>query len=192
MVTLNEAVESAMLGQMEQSVAELLPFLDADSERDGLRETPRRVAQALFELTAGQDVDTSAILGDGFDEPCDEMVVVKDLAFVSLCEHHLMPFYGHVTVAYIPVGRVIGLSKFARLVDALARRLQIQERLTAQIADAIDEAVHPEGVGVTVSAFHSCMAFRGIRNGGTTVTDALRGALRHKAAARAEFMALAH
>ena len=176
---------------MKAAVARLLEHLDPDPHREGLADTPRRMAEALLELTQGTYQDPLALLGDGFEEVCDEMVVVKDIAFVSLCEHHVMPFHGHVTIAYIPTGRVVGLSKLARLTECFARRLQMQERMTNQIADALVEKLAPEGVGVMVKGFHSCMAFRGIRNGGTTITSALRGALRDKGDARAEFMALA-
>lgn len=176
---------------MEDHVAALLPYLDSHPQREGLVDTPRRVAQALTELTTGRRIDAVGVLGQGFAEPCDEMVVVRDLAFVSLCEHHLMPFHGHVTIGYLPTGRVLGLSKLARVTDALARRLQMQERLTNQIADAVQAAIDPQGVGVRIQAFHACMAFRGIRNGGTTVTSALRGALRDEPEARAEFYSLA-
>lgn len=176
---------------MKAGVAKLLEHLDPDPSREGLADTPRRVADAFIELTQGTYQDPQALLGDGFAEACDEMVVVKDISFVSLCEHHLMPFHGTVAIGYIPAGRVVGLSKLARLTECFARRLQMQERMTNQIADALTEKLNPVGVGVMVEGFHACMAFRGIRNGGRTITSAMRGALMEKPEARAEFMALA-
>lgn len=180
-----------MVSDLEWHVGALLAHLDPAPEREGLVETPRRVAAALCEMTAGAEQDAVAVLGAGFASPVDEMVVVQGLSFVSLCEHHLMTFHGTATVGYIPHGRILGLSKFARCLDVLSHRLQVQERLTVEFAEAVQEASDAQGVGVILRAHHSCMAFRGIRNGGETRTSALLGAMREDASARTEFLALA-
>lgn len=177
-------------GDPENSVVRLLQFLNEDPTRDGLIETPRRVVKALKEMTSGYDKNISEILGVTFDVDCDEMVVVKDIPFSSLCEHHMLPFTGTATVGYIPGTRVVGLSKIARLVDAYAKRLQVQERLTEQIADAMENYLDPIGVGVIINAHHSCMSLRGVGKTGTMHTSALRGVMRTKPEARAEFLAL--
>ncbi|MHA6525895.1 GTP cyclohydrolase I FolE [Tessaracoccus sp. G1721] len=174
------------------AVRELLAAIGEDPERDGLQETPDRVARAWGELLAGHGADPSGILGKTFDIAHDEMVLVKDIELVSTCEHHLLPFTGVAHVGYIPSadGRVTGLSKLARLVDVYARRLQVQERLTTQIADALVEHLDARGVIVVVEAEHTCMTMRGVRKPGSrTVTSAVRGLLRHPAT-RAEAMSL--
>ncbi|MBB1512180.1 GTP cyclohydrolase I FolE [Tessaracoccus sp. MC1627] len=179
-------------GRAAAAVRELLIAIGEDPERDGLLETPDRVARAWGELLAGHGVDASGVLGKTFDIAHDEMVLVKDIELVSTCEHHLLPFTGVAHVGYIPSenGRVTGLSKLARLVDIYARRLQVQERLTTQIADALVEHLDARGVIVVVEAEHTCMTMRGVRKPGSrTVTSAVRGLLRHPAT-RAEAMSL--
>jgi len=148
---------------MEETIRELLRQLGEDPERDGLRETPRRVAKSLGFLTSGHDVDPAAIVNDAlFEVEYSEMVIVKDIDFYSLCEHHMLPFFGKCHVAYLPSTKVIGLSKLPRIVDMFARRLQVQERLTKQIADTILDVTQPLGVAVVMEATHLCMAMRGV------------------------------
>lgn len=176
------------------SVRNILGVLDDDPDREGLADTPRRVVDALVEMTEGRHIDPATILAVAFDPgyPADEMVLIRGVEFVSVCEHHLMPFTGTADVAYIPGPdhRVVGLSKLARLVDAYARRLQLQERMTRQIVDALVGNVAPSAACV-VRATHGCMASRGIRRpGATMVTSALAGDFRDDPATRAEFMSL--
>jgi len=170
---------------------EILARLGEDPERDGLVATPERVEKSLAFLTRGYEQDATKILhGALFDVAYDEMVIVKDIEMFSLCEHHMLPFFGKVHVAYIPRGKVIGLSKIPRLVDMFARRLQVQERLTRQIAEAIQEAIEPQGVGVVIEARHLCMMMRGIeKQHSSTVTSAMLGCFRQKET-RAEFLSL--
>ncbi len=170
---------------------EILARLGEDPARNGLAATPERVEKSLAFLTRGYEQDAKKILhGALFDVDYDEMVIVKDIEMFSLCEHHMLPFFGKVHVAYIPKGKVIGLSKIPRLVDMFARRLQVQERLTRQIADAIREAIDPQGVGVVVEARHLCMMMRGIeKQHSSTVTSAMLGCFRQKET-RAEFLSL--
>ena len=179
---------------VSQLVRQLLDNVDPKPGREGLRETPDRVAKAWEHWTWGYTQDAADILKtfkDGVGT-YDEMVLVKDIPVNSLCEHHLAPIFGLATVAYIPNGRIVGLSKLSRLVDMHARRLQVQERMTEDIAEDLWANLNPLGVGVLIRARHMCIESRGIRQRGTiTVTSALRGALRNEAAARAEFMALA-
>jgi GTP cyclohydrolase I len=173
-------------------VATLLRELGEDPHRDGLVDTPDRVARAWREMTEGYRQDAAAILDATFDVgPYDQMVVVRDIEFWSLCEHHLLPFHGMATVGYLPGDRVVGLSKIGRLVNCFARRLQVQERLTQQIADAMNEHLKPKGVGVLINATHTCMAMRGVRLGADMVTSALLGRFRDDAVLRSEFLALA-
>ena len=170
---------------------EIIRRYDADPTRDGLERTPERVEKALEFLTRGYKEDPNGILQAAmFDVAYDEMVLVKDIEMYSLCEHHMLPFFGKVHVAYIPDGKVIGLSKIPRLVDVFARRLQVQERLTRQIADAIQEGIHPQGVGVVVEARHLCMMMRGVeKQNSSTVTSAMVGVfLNHHT--RNEFLSL--
>ncbi|MFA6954879.1 MAG: GTP cyclohydrolase I FolE [Thermoanaerobaculia bacterium] len=175
----------------ERAVATLLEYVGEDPSRDGLRDTPARVVRSLRELTSGYDSDPSAILSRTFEESSDELILLRGIEFHSTCEHHLLPFHGTVTVGYLP-GRVVGISKLARLVDCFARRLQIQERLTNQIAHAIETHLEARGTGVVVSARHLCMACRGVRKESTVmVTSAMLGGLRTDAASRAEFLRLA-
>jgi len=175
----------------QEMLREILSRFGEDPGRDGLLETPRRVEKSMAFLTKGYREDPATILrGALFDEDYDEMVIVKDIEIFSLCEHHMLPFFGKVHVAYIPKGRVIGLSKIPRLVEVFARRLQIQERLTRQIADAIHDAIEPQGVGVVVEARHLCMMMRGIeKQHSSTVTSAMVGCFRQKET-RLEFLSL--
>jgi GTP cyclohydrolase I len=175
----------------EEMYREILSRLGEDPSRQGLQATPARVEKAMAELTKGYDEDPTQILrGALFDEDYDEMVIVKDIEMFSLCEHHMLPFFGKVHVAYIPKGKVIGLSKIPRLVEVFARRLQIQERLTRQIADAIQNAIAPQGVGVIIEARHLCMMMRGIeKQHSSTVTSAMVGCFRQKET-RQEFLSL--
>lgn len=179
------------LVRAEAAVRELLLALGEDPEREGLRETPRRVAAAFAETLGGREVDLPGLLRVGFEEGHDEMVILRDIPFFSTCEHHLMPFHGIAHVAYVPRGRVVGLSKLARLVDAVARRPQLQERLTAQIADIMMATLEPDGAAVAVEAEHLCMQMRGIRKPGSRMlTSAMRGSFRTQEATRAEFLSL--
>jgi GTP cyclohydrolase I len=173
--------------EIEDTVLRQLQFIGEDTQRPGLVDTPRRVVKALRELTEGYSVDVAQLLRT-FDEPHDEMVVVNGIPFWSLCEHHMLPFHGTATVGYIPNGKVIGLSKIPRLVHAFARRLQLQERLASDIATAIENHVHPVGVGVVVKAHHTCMEMRGIQSAGEMVASCLLGAIKDKPEARAEFL----
>lgn len=170
---------------------EIIRRFDADPTRDGLEKTPERVEKALEFLTRGYREDPSAILRAAmFDVAYDEMVIVKDIEMYSLCEHHMLPFFGKVHVAYIPDGKVIGLSKVPRLVEVFSRRLQVQERMTRQIAEAIDEAIRPQGVGVVIEARHLCMMMRGVeKQNSSTVTSAMVGVFQ-KQNTRAEFLSL--
>lgn len=176
---------------VEKATADLLRAVGEDPSREGLRDTPARVARAWKDMLSGLSQDPKEYLRTQFTAGTDELVLVRDITFHSVCEHHLLPFYGHAHVGYIPrKGKVTGLSKLARLVEGYARRPQVQERLTAQIADAIDEVLHPQGVIVVIEAEHMCMSMRGVtKPGSSTVTSALRGIM-NDAATRAEMMAL--
>ena len=171
---------------------ELLSRLVDDPARDGLAETPERVEKAMAFLTQGYAMDVATVLnGALFEVEYDEMVMVRDVEFYSMCEHHLLPFFGKVHVAYVPSGRVIGLSKIPRLVEMYSRRLQVQERMTTQIADAIVEAIEPQGVGVIVEAQHLCMMMRGVeKQHSATVTSAMRGVFKTQTQTRNEFLSL--
>jgi GTP cyclohydrolase IA len=171
---------------------EMLLRIGEDPTRDGLLDTPERVEKSMAFLTRGYTQDVSTVLhGALFDVDYDEMVIVKDIEFYSLCEHHLLPFFGKAHVAYLPKGKVIGLSKLPRLVDVFARRLQVQERLTAQIADAITEAIDPQGVAVIMEAQHLCMMMRGVeKQHSATVTSAMRGVFKTQLQTRNEFLSL--
>ncbi|HET9090764.1 MAG TPA: GTP cyclohydrolase I FolE [Acidimicrobiales bacterium] len=178
--------------RVEAAVAELLAAIGEDPGREGLERTPARVASMYEELFGDADESPDRFLTVTFAAEHDEMVMVRDIAFASLCEHHLVPFLGRAHVAYIPSteGRITGLSKLARVVDGYARRLQVQERMTSQVADSIERALHPRGVLVVIEAEHLCMSMRGIRKpGALTVTSAVRGLFRHDPATRAEAMA---
>lgn len=170
---------------------QLLKAIGEDPDREGLADTPRRIADMYAELFAGLEHDPGEFLKVTFEEPHEEMVILRDIPFYSVCEHHLLPFHGVVHVGYIPHGRVVGISKLARVVDCLARRPQLQERLTSQIADIIDRYLCPRGVMVVVVAEHLCLTMRGIKKPGSrVVTSANRGAFREKQATREEFLAL--
>jgi GTP cyclohydrolase I len=176
---------------LQQLVREMLVRLGEDPGRDGLRDTPERMERSLQHLTKGYQENPEETLRRAmFDVAYDEMVIVRDIEMFSLCEHHLLPFFGKVHVAYIPRGKVIGLSKVPRLVDVFARRLQVQERLTTQIAEALESAIQPLGVGVVVEARHLCMMMRGVeKQQSSTITSAMFGAFREKET-RDEFLAL--
>lgn len=192
MATISETLpQSAEELSNEELVQELLNRLGDDPTREGLLKTPERVSKSLAFLTKGYKEDPARLLqGALFDVDYDEMVIVKEIEMFSLCEHHMLPFFGRVHVAYIPNGRVIGLSKIPRLVDVFARRLQVQERLTRQIADAIQDAVHPQGVGVVIEARHLCMMMRGVeKQNSSTVTSAMLGVF-HQVNTRNEFLSL--
>src|ERR1700723_4539801 len=179
-------------GRIAARIREILGDLGENPERDGLKRTPERFEKALRFLTSGYKQDPAKLLnGAMFDVAYDEMVVVKDIEVYSLCEHHLLPFFGKCHVAYLPGKRVLGLSKVARLVDMFARRLQIQERLTSQIATAIQDKISPEGVGVIIEARHVCMQMRGVeKQHGQAVTSAMLGGFRHNKQTRDEFLSL--
>jgi GTP cyclohydrolase I len=177
--------------KVEQAVRLLLQAIGEDVNREGLRETPERVARMYEEIYGQGEEDPRVSLHKQFDEEHHEMVLVKDIPFFSMCEHHLMPFFGKAHVAYIPNGRIVGISKLARVVEAFARRPQVQERMTGQIADMIDEELKPQGVAVVCEAVHTCMTMRGVKKPGSTViTSAMRGGFRNKISTRAEVMAL--
>ena len=175
-------------------VREQLRRVGEDPERHSLLGTPERVEKSLMWLTSGYRTALADAIGNGvFQEEHDNMVLVKDIELYSLCEHHMLPFFGKVHVAYIPDGRLLGLSKIARVVDVYARRLQVQERLTDEIADAIQEAVTPEGVGVVIEAYHLCMMMRGVeKQNSRTITSALRGSFKEDRSTREEFLRLVH
>lgn len=176
---------------VEDAVRVVLKSYGEDPDREGLRETPRRVRRMYAELLQGYSIDPKALINDAlFDEPHDDMIVVRDIEYSSLCEHHLLPFLGHAHVAYIPDRRIIGLSKIPRIVDMFARRLQVQERLTGQIADFLMDVLEPRGVAVVVDGVHLCSLMRGVRKHDSSMTtSAIRGLFRKDARTRAEFMA---
>ena len=171
-----------------------LALLGESPDREGLLKTPERVATAMAFLTRGYQERLDDVVGDAiFTEEHRNMVMVRDIELYSLCEHHMLPFFGKAHVAYIPDGRIVGLSKLPRLVDLFARRLQVQERLTEQIALAVEEVLHPLGVGVVIEAYHLCMMMRGVeKQNSRTITSALRGVFRDDARTREEFLSLAH
>jgi len=179
---------------IEPLVASMLKELGEDPSREGLVKTPERVAKAMRYLTSGYEKNVDEVLNEAiFTESYDEMVVVKDIEVYSLCEHHLLPFYGKAHVAYLPAGKIIGLSKVARLVDVFARRLQVQERLTTQIAEALQAALKPMGVGVVIEAVHFCMMMRGVeKQNSKAVTSCMLGSFRSRRETREEFLQLLH
>lgn len=191
-ILLHDARKAASGETIADMVRRMLAMLGEDPEREGLRKTPERFEKALRFLTGGYHQDVEHILNGATFSVCyDEMVVVKDIELFSLCEHHLLPFFGKCHVAYLPNKRVIGLSKIARVVNMYARRLQIQERLTSQIAKAIEEKISPEGVGVIIEARHLCMVMRGVeKQHSQAVTSAMLGAFRNNKQTRDEFLAL--
>ncbi len=175
-------------------IVDLLKELGEDPYREGLRKTPERVASAYAYLTSGYQRTVEEVLNDAiFTENYDEMVVVKDIEVYSLCEHHLLPFYGKAHIAYLPAGKIVGLSKLARLVDMFARRLQVQERLTTQIAGALQDALQPAGVAVVIEAHHFCMMMRGVeKQNSKALTSCMLGAFRDSRMTREEFLQLIH
>lgn len=179
--------------RIEKAVKEILLAVGEDVEREGLKKTPMRVAKMYAELLAGMNEDLKQHISSVFTEDYDEIVLLRDVPFYSVCEHHLMPFIGSAHVAYLPAGAVLGVSKLARIVDCFARRLQVQERLTSQIADFIMNELKPRGVAVVLEASHSCMTIRGIKKPGSVmVTSALRGIFRRDPKSRSEIMSLMH
>ena len=176
---------------VRDAVLRIIEAIGEDPTREGLLDTPRRIAEMYGELFSGLRQDPREVLSAGFQESHREMVILKDIPFYSLCEHHFLPFHGRAHVGYVPNGRIVGASKIARAVDILARRPQMQERLTGQIADAIVEGLSPDGVAVVIQAEHLCMTMRGVQKAGTTlITSAIRGAFRRRAVTRSEFLAL--
>lgn len=180
--------------ELRHHLRRVLELLGEDPDRDGLVRTPERVQRSLQWLTRGNDVCVAdAVGGAVFEEKHESMVLVRDIEIYSLCEHHMLPFYGKAHVAYYPNGRIVGLSKLPRVVEIFARRLQVQERLTDQVADALMEVLEPQGVGVVIEAYHLCMMMRGVeKQNSKTVTSALRGIFLDDAKSRSEFLQLAH
>ncbi len=186
--------ESTGNGEFEDLVRRELELLGEDPKRDGLVRTPARVASALKWMTQGYGSTAKEVVGSGiFKEEHDNMIMVRDIELYSMCEHHMLPFFGKAHVAYIPNGKIVGLSKIPRIVDVYAQRLQVQERLTEQIAEGLCEVLQPAGVGVVIEAYHLCMMMRGVqKQNSKTITSALRGAFREDPKTRDEFLRLAH
>ncbi len=178
----------------ERLVRRQLELIGEDPGREGLLKTPERVAVSLDYLTQGYSMSVEDVIGDAlFEESHENMVMVRDIELYSLCEHHMLPFYGKAHIAYIPNGRIVGLSKLPRVVDVFARRLQVQERLTEQVAQALSDVLAPRGVGVVIEAYHLCMMMRGVqKQNSRTITSSLRGVFREDRATRDEFLRLAH
>jgi GTP cyclohydrolase IA len=176
--------------EFEAIIHEMLERIGEDPSRDGLQKTPLRVAKSMDFLTSGYRTSVDEVVnGAIFDEDAEDMVLVKDIEFYSMCEHHMLPFYGKAHVAYVPNGKIIGLSKLARIVDVFARRLQVQERLTSQVAQALEELLEPQGVAVTTDAAHFCMMMRGVqKQGSTTLTSAFRGSFKEDQALRQQYL----
>jgi GTP cyclohydrolase IA len=191
-ILLNDIKDGAKVESVASLVRRMIALIGEDPEREGLKKTPERYEKALKFLTSGYHQNADHLLNGATFSVCyDEMVVVKDIEFFSLCEHHLLPFFGKAHVAYLPSKKVIGLSKVARLVNMYARRLQIQERMTSQIAHALEEKIAPQGVGVIIEARHLCMQMRGVeKQHGQAVTSAMLGAFRENKQTRDEFLAL--
>jgi GTP cyclohydrolase I len=186
-----QPVRSIDQPRIERAVREILAAVGEDPNREGLRETPARVARMYAELFGGLHEDPRVHLKKFFTEKCDEVILVRDISFNSMCEHHMLPFMGKAHIGYLPDGRIIGLSKLARVVEAVARRPQVQERMTEQIADLLVEELHAKGVAVVIEAVHTCMTIRGVRKPGCVcVTSAMKGCFRTKPSSRAEVMAL--
>ena len=186
--------EQGRVEELEGLVRRQLELLGEDPDRDGLLKTPERVARSLAWLTRGYAENVEDVIGDAlFEETHESMVLVRDIELYSMCEHHMLPFFGRAHIAYIPDGRIVGLSKLPRIVEVFARRLQVQERLTEQIAHAIEQALRPRGVGVVIEAVHLCMMMRGVeKQNSKTITSALRGQFRDCPMTRDEFLRLAH
>jgi len=187
-----EQFEGKITSGLIENYRESLSLLGEDPEREGLLKTPERVAKAMQYMTQGYQIDARAILESAkFHEEVSEMIIVKDIELYSLCEHHMLPFYGKCHVAYLPKGKVIGLSKIPRVIDAFSRRLQVQERMTSQIAETIREKIAPLGVAVVVEGTHLCMSMRGVeRQNSFAITSAMLGAFRENARTRMEFLEL--
>jgi GTP cyclohydrolase IA len=190
----NRAPGRAAIEELQSLVRRQLALLGEDPGREGLLRTPERVAKSLLWLTRGSTVDVAEVVGDAvFEEEHESMVLVRDIELYSMCEHHLLPFFGKAHIAYIPAGRIIGLSKLPRIVEIFSRRLQVQERLTEQIAEAIETVLQPRGVGVVIEAVHLCMMMRGVeKQNSKTITSALRGQFRECSMTRDEFLRLAN
>jgi GTP cyclohydrolase I len=180
--------------EFEQLIRRELELVGEDPNREGLLKTPERVAKSMKFLTQGYESSAEEVVGQGiFEEEHDNMIMVRDIELYSLCEHHMLPFFGKAHVAYIPNGKIVGLSKIPRIVDVYARRLQVQERLTEQIAEGLCNVLNPSGVGVVIEAYHLCMMMRGVqKQNSKTITSALRGAFREDPKTRDEFLRLAH
>lgn len=177
--------------KIQRAVREILEAIGENPEREGLQETPNRIAEMYADIFSGSEDEALRELEIGFKEPHSEMVLVRDIPFYSMCEHHLLPFYGHAHVAYIPKGKIVGISKIARVVDILSKRPQMQERLTSRVADIIERGLGPVGVAVVIEAEHMCMIMRGVKKPGSfVVTSALRGGFRTHPETRAEFFSL--
>jgi GTP cyclohydrolase I len=179
--------------RLEGVIREFLLAIGEDPAREGLRETPRRIAEMYEEILGGLAIDPTEYLKVGFEVAHDEMVILRDIPFYSMCEHHFLPFHGQAHVGYVPDGRVVGISKLARVVEGFARRPQIQEKLTSQIAEAIMEVLQPDGVAVVIEAEHLCITMRGVKKPGSRmVTSAMRGQFKRSSVTRAEFLSLVH
>lgn len=178
--------------KVQRIVTDLLLEMGEDPKREGLVSTPKRVAKAYDFLTSGYNMDIKLVMNNAiFEEKYDEMVIVKNIDFYSLCEHHMLPFYGKVHIAYLPDGKILGLSKFPRIVDVFARRLQVQERMTQQIADTLMQYLNPQGVGVVTEAYHMCMMMRGVEKQNSSATSsAMHGIFREDTRTRSEFLNL--
>ena len=184
-------IETVDQAGVRDAVRRIIEAIGEDPSREGLLDTPRRIAEMYEELFTGLHEDPREVLSTSFQESHREMIILKNIPFYSLCEHHFLPFHGQAHVGYVPQGRIVGASKIARVVDILARRPQLQERLTGQVADAITEALSPDGVAVVIEAEHLCMTMRGVQKPGTTlITSAIRGAFRRRAVTRSEFLTL--
>ncbi len=188
------SVDTERMHEFEQVIRRQLELVGEDPEREGLLKTPSRVAKALSWLTRGYELDPAEVIGDAlFAENHENMVMVRDIELYSMCEHHMLPFFGRAHVAYIPNGKIVGLSKIPRVVEVFARRLQVQERLGEQVANALEEVLKPKGVGVVIEAVHLCMMMRGVeKQNSRTITSSLRGVFKDDARTRSEFLRLAH
>lgn len=186
--------DAARMAEFQDLVHRQLSLLGEDPKREGLIKTPERVAKAMSWLTRGYEMDVAEVVGDAvFEEAHESMVMVRDIELYSMCEHHMLPFFGKAHIAYIPKGRIVGLSKLPRIVEVFARRLQVQERLTEQIAQAIWDVLQPDGVGVVIECEHLCMMMRGVeKQNSRTITSALKGSFRDAPATRDEFLRLAY